>query len=75
MYYRVYLDATFLLSGLGVPANSLENSIGEQRDSSGINDSKPLYPLFSAIAYAVRGNLYFYSWLFMDCLATPKITI
>ena len=27
VYYRVYLDAAFLLSGLGVPANSLENTL------------------------------------------------
>ena len=56
MYYRVYLDATFLLSCLRMPPNSLENSIGEQRDGCGINDSKLLYPLFRAIASAVRGK-------------------
>ena len=33
------IDAAFLLSRPGMPANSLENGIGEQRDGSGIDDS------------------------------------
>ena len=56
MYYRVRLDTPFLLAGLGMSSDSLENSIGEQRDGSGINDSKLFYPLFRAVASAVRGK-------------------
>ena len=69
---RVHLEATFLLSCLGMPANAPENGIGEKRDGRGINDAKLFYPFFRAIASAVRGNYYFCSWLFMVCLATPK---
>ena len=43
VYYRVYLDAAFLLSCLRMPPNSLENGIGEQRDGCGINDSNLHY--------------------------------
>lgn len=38
VYDRVHLDATFLLARPGMPSNSLENGIGEQRDGSGIDD-------------------------------------
>ncbi len=54
MYYRVYLDTSLLLSRLGVSANTLENSVGEQCDCSGIDNPKLLYPLFRAVASAVR---------------------
>ena len=56
LYYRVYLDAALLLSGFGMPADTLENSVGEQCNGRGINDSKPLYPFFSAVSSAVRGK-------------------
>ena len=75
VYDRVYLDAALLLSGPGMSADTLENGIGEQRNGRGINDSKLLYPFFRTIASAVRRNYYFYSWLLMDSLETPKITI
>ena len=51
---RVDLDASFLLSGLWMPSNALENSVGEKRDCSRIDNSKPFNPLFRAIASAVR---------------------
>lgn len=54
VYDRVFFDAAFLLSRPGLPANSLENGIGEQRDGCGIDDSELLYPSFRAIASAVR---------------------
>ena len=56
VYDRVYFDATLLLSGLGMSADTLENGIGEQRNGRGINDSKLLYPFFRTIASAVRGK-------------------
>lgn len=64
---RVHLDAAFLLACLEM----LENSIGRQGDGRGINDAKLFHPIFRAIASTVQKNHYFYSWLLIDCLATP----
>lgn len=61
VYNRVNLDIALLFPSLGMLANSIENSVGEQWDGSGINESVSLYPLCSAIASAVRRNLYFWA--------------
>ena len=72
VYYRVFLDAAFLLPGVGMSTHTLENSIREQSNGSGINDPELFYPIFRTVAAAVRRNYYFCPWLLMICLATPK---
>ena len=56
VYDRMYLDTAFFLSRLRMTPHALEDSIGKQCDSRGINDSELFYPLFGTMASAVRGK-------------------
>jgi hypothetical protein len=48
--------ASLLPSRLRMTPNPLEDSVGEQCNSGGINDSQTFYPFFRAITSAVRGK-------------------
>lgn len=54
VYHRMNFDAAFLLSGLGMASDTLDNCIGEQRDGRGIDDAQPFHPFFSTATSAVR---------------------
>ena len=52
----LYLYTSFLLAGLGMTSNTLEQEIREKSDSGGINNLKTLHPGFIPVLAAVRGK-------------------
>lgn len=47
---RMHLDPAFLLSGLGMPADSLGQEVGEEAYRGGVNDPQPSGP-FGVLAF------------------------
>lgn len=56
MYDDMYLYTSFLFAGLGMTPHALEQEVGEQGDSSGIDNLKTLHPCFIPVLAAVRGK-------------------
>lgn len=42
--YIEKVNPPFFLSGLGMPSNTLENQVGEERDGRGVYDLEPPHP-------------------------------
>lgn len=56
MYVCMYLDAAFLLPALGMPADTLEQKVGEQGYGSGVYDLQAGEPGWDLPFSAVRGK-------------------
>ena len=54
MYGRMHLYASLLLTCLGIPADTLENEVGEQGYCGGVNDFDVSEPPWSVPGAAVR---------------------
>ena len=54
MYDSVYLYTSFLLASLGMTSHTLEQEIGEQSDSGGINNLKTFHSGCIFVFAAVR---------------------